>query len=178
MQHIKYCSHDWLSRSYKICLQHFVRVADDIWLTGLGVGYFYLRRKNGSNKISGGNQVGSDTFQNGSDVIRYIRPLFQAIHGGWKLSRLNNLERGQKYCLTWSKYFRFSRKGVNKNVLALSRLNNLERGQKLSLTCETRDFKIFSFFTQGGSKKNPSSERVFKKILRQFEFDHPSSTGS
>ena len=27
--------------------------------------------KNGSDKISGGNQIGSDTFQNGSDIIRY-----------------------------------------------------------------------------------------------------------
>ena len=34
-------------------------------------GYFYVRRKNGSDEISGGNQIGSDTFQNGSDIIRY-----------------------------------------------------------------------------------------------------------
>ena len=27
--------------------------------------------KNGSDEISGGNQIGSDTFQNGSDIIRY-----------------------------------------------------------------------------------------------------------
>ena len=41
-------------------------------MTGLSwVGYFYARRKNGSDEISGGNQIGSDTFQNGSDIIRY-----------------------------------------------------------------------------------------------------------
>ena len=41
-------------------------------MTGLlWVGYFYARRKNGSDEISGGNQIGSDTFQNGSDIIRY-----------------------------------------------------------------------------------------------------------
>ena len=28
-------------------------------------------KKNGSDEISGGNQIGSDTFQNGSDIIRY-----------------------------------------------------------------------------------------------------------
>ena len=27
--------------------------------------------KNGSDEISGGNHIGSDTFQNGSDIIRY-----------------------------------------------------------------------------------------------------------
>ena len=27
--------------------------------------------KNGSDEISGGNHIGSDTFQNGSDTIRY-----------------------------------------------------------------------------------------------------------
>ena len=27
--------------------------------------------KNGSDEISGGNQIGSDTFQNWSDIIRY-----------------------------------------------------------------------------------------------------------
>ena len=27
--------------------------------------------KNGSDEISDGNQIGSDTFQNGSDIIRY-----------------------------------------------------------------------------------------------------------
>ena len=27
--------------------------------------------KNRSDEISGGNQIGSDTFQNGSDIIRY-----------------------------------------------------------------------------------------------------------
>ena len=36
--------------------------------------------KNGSDKISGGNQVGSDTFQNGSDIVRYptviLSPVF------------------------------------------------------------------------------------------------------
>ena len=36
--------------------------------------------KNGSDEISGGNQIGSDTFQNGSDIIRYptviLSPVF------------------------------------------------------------------------------------------------------
>ena len=53
-------------------LPNFVIAADEILLTGLSwVGYFYARRKNGSDEISGGNQIGSDTFQNGSDIIRY-----------------------------------------------------------------------------------------------------------
>ena len=53
-------------------LPNFVIAADEIWLTGLSwVGYLYARRKNGSDEISGGNQIGSDTFQNGSDIIRY-----------------------------------------------------------------------------------------------------------
>ena len=60
-----------LPRFYKICLQNFMRAADNILLTGLLVGYFHSRRKNGSDKISGGNQDGSDIFQNGSDIIRY-----------------------------------------------------------------------------------------------------------
>ena len=41
-------------------------------MTGLSwVEYFYARRKNGSDEISGGNQSGSDTFQNESDIILY-----------------------------------------------------------------------------------------------------------
>ena len=38
---------------------------------GLLVGYFHVRRKNGSSKTSSGNKICSNTFQNGSDVIRY-----------------------------------------------------------------------------------------------------------
>ena len=53
-------------------LPNFVIAADEILLTGLSwVGYFYARRKNGSDEISGGNQNWSGTFQNGSDIIRY-----------------------------------------------------------------------------------------------------------
>ena len=33
--------------------------------------------KNGSDEISGGNQIGSDTFQNGSDIIRYSDRYFK-----------------------------------------------------------------------------------------------------
>ena len=40
-------------------------------MTGPLVGYFDARRKNGSDEISGGNQIGYDTFENGSDIIRY-----------------------------------------------------------------------------------------------------------
>ena len=37
----------------------------------LWVGYFYLPRKNMSDKICVGNKVGPDNFQNGLDIIRY-----------------------------------------------------------------------------------------------------------
>ena len=59
-------------QTYSI-LPSFVIAADAIWLTGLlWVGYLNARRKNGSDEVSGGNQIGSDTFQNGSDIIRYL----------------------------------------------------------------------------------------------------------
>ena len=52
-------------------------------MTGLRVGYLYSLRENRSDKISGGNQVGSDTLQNGSDIIRYptviLSPAWHAI---------------------------------------------------------------------------------------------------
>ena len=50
-------------------LPNFVIEGDAIWLTGLWGGYSYARRQNGSDQTAGGNQIGSDSSQNGSDIV-------------------------------------------------------------------------------------------------------------
>ena len=52
-------------------LPNILIAADEILMIGIWVGYFYARKKNGSGEISDENQIGSDTFQDGSDIIRY-----------------------------------------------------------------------------------------------------------
>ena len=57
--------------------------------------------KNGSDEISGGNQIGSDTFENGSDIIRYPTVILSP---AWRPRRVENVSYKKKrvYLLTIS----------------------------------------------------------------------------
>ena len=74
-QHIKYCLHQKLSRFWKICLQHFVRAADDILWTGLGSDIFIHTEKMGRMKYPVGIKLGRILSKMGR-ILSDVRPLF------------------------------------------------------------------------------------------------------
>ena len=53
--------------------------------------------KNGSDDISGGNQIGLDTFQNGSDIIRYPTAILSPAYK----ESTEELKIRQVYYRTW-----------------------------------------------------------------------------
>ena len=81
--------------------------------------------KNGSDEISGGDRIGSDTFQNGSDVIRYPTVILSpyAIKRCFLcLSDINRL-----FCETMSMIPSFLRNSVRyREVSAVKHVRNRE----------------------------------------------------